>query len=104
MEDATEKHIVTPGPLMPAREMLAELLLESGDAKGAYGEYVKTLEREPGRRRTLQGAATAAEKAGDSSNAQKYRQQVGPSAAGPVPVSAQAEEVDPCPCRACRQS
>lgn len=106
MEDATEKHIVTPGPLMPVREMLAELMLEAGDAKGAYGEYVKTLEREPGRRRTLQGAAMAAEKAGDTSNAQKYRKMVGPTAQVPgmVPVSAAADEVDPCPCRACRQS
>ncbi len=107
LEDATEKHIVTPGPLMPVREMLAELMLESGDARSAYGEYVKTLEREPGRRRTLLGAATAAEKAGDSANAQKYRQQMGPSAkaASPrlLPVSAQTDEVDPCPCRACKQ-
>ena len=105
MEDATEKHIVTPGPLAPVREMLAEVLLETGDAKGAYGEFVKTLEREPGRRKTLQGAAMAAERAGDKANAQKYRQLIGPSASAPglTPVSAAAEEVDPCPCRFCRQ-
>jgi hypothetical protein len=109
MEDATEKHIVTPGPLSPAREMLGEMLMEIGEHRAAYGEFVKTLEREPGRRRTLLGAATAAEKAGDAGNAKKYRQMMGPraeaeTAPGMVPVSAQADEVDPCPCRACRQS
>ena len=75
-EDKTEKHIVTPGPLAPARELYAEVLLDTGDAKGAYTEYVKVLEREPNRRKTLQGAAAAAEKAGDAANAKKYRQMV----------------------------
>lgn len=107
MEDATEKHIVTPGPLAPAREMLGEMLLDIGEDRAAYTEFVKTLEREPGRRRTLQGAAMAAEKAGDSGNAKKYRDKVGPkaeAAPGMVPVSAQADEVDPCPCRYCRET
>jgi pentatricopeptide repeat protein len=76
MEDKTEKHIVTPGPLAPAREMYAEMLLESGDAKGAYAEYVKVLDREPNRRKTLQGAAISAERAGDAANAKKYKQLV----------------------------
>ena len=106
IEDGTEKHIVTPGPLAPARELLGELLLESGDAKGAYAEFVKTLEREPGRRKTLQGAAAAAEKAGDKANSQKYRQQVGPTAGAPglMPVAAKEDDIDPCPCKYCRQS
>ena len=107
MEDATEKHIVTPGPLAPAREMLAEMLLDIGEDRAAYAEFVKTLEREPGRRRTLLGAAMAAEKSGDAGNAKKYRQMVGPTAeatSGMVPVSAQADEVDPCPCRYCRET
>ena len=34
-EDATEKAAVSPGPLAPAREMLAEMLLESGRAAEA---------------------------------------------------------------------
>ena len=33
-EDASEKHAVTPGPLLPARELLASALLERGDAAG----------------------------------------------------------------------
>jgi hypothetical protein len=107
MEDATEKHIVTPGPLAPARELLGEMLMDIGEHRAAYGEFVKTLEREPGRRKTLQGAIMAAEKAGDAGNANKYRKMVDPkaeAAPGMVPVSAQADEVDPCPCRYCRQS
>ena len=104
MEDKTEKHIVTPGPLAPARELYAELLLESGDAKGAYGHFVKVLEREPNRRKALQGAAAAAEKVGDTGNAQKYRGMIsGSGAPGMVPVGAKADEVDPCPCKYCRQ-
>jgi tetratricopeptide (TPR) repeat protein len=107
MEDATEKHIVTPGPLAPAREMLGEMLLDIGEHRAAYGEFVKTLEREPGRRRTLMGASMAAEKAGDAGNAQKYKKMIGPSAeaSGLVPVAAKAEdEPDPCPCRYCRET
>jgi hypothetical protein len=102
MEDKTEKHIVTPGPLAPARELYAELLLESGDARGAYSAYVKVLEREPNRRKTLLGAAAAAERAGDSGNAKKYKQMIS-GAPGLVPAAARAEEPDPCPCRYCRQ-
>ena len=106
LEDKTEKHIVTPGPLAPARELYAELLLESGDAKAAYTNYVKVLEREPNRRKALQGAAAAAERAGDSGNAARYKQQLS-GTPGLVPVAAKApdkDEVDPCPCKYCRQS
>ncbi|MDQ3026595.1 MAG: hypothetical protein M3R58_08840 [Pseudomonadota bacterium] len=106
MEDATEKHIVTPGPLAPAREMLGEMLLDLGEDRAAYGEFVKTLEREPGRRRTLQGAAMAAERTGDGGNAKKYREMVDPKAEAPgmTQVSAKDEEPNPCPCRFCRET
>lgn len=104
LEDKTEKHIVTPGPLAPARELYAELLLESGEAKGAYDNYVKVLQREPNRRKALMGAAAAAERAGDNANAAKYKQQIS-GTPGVVPVVARAEEdeVDPCPCKYCRE-
>src|SRR6185295_13634719 len=35
LEDKTDKHPVTPGSVLPAREMLADLLLELGDAAAA---------------------------------------------------------------------
>lgn len=101
-EDKTEKHIVTPGPLVPVREMLGELLLETGNAAGAYQEFTKTLLREPNRRRSVQGAATAAERAGDSQNAKRYRDMLA-VVTPTVTQAAAVEEQDPCPCRACRQ-
>ena len=101
-EDKTEKHIVTPGPLVPAREMLGELLLETGNAAGAYQEFTKTLQREPNRRRSLQGAAASAERAGDNQNAKRYRDLLA-TVAPTIVQAATTEEQDPCPCRACRQ-
>jgi hypothetical protein len=71
-EDATEKSPVTPGPIAPARELLAELLLESGQAKAALIEFEKAMTREPGRFRSIAGAMRAAQAAGDTARAKKY--------------------------------
>jgi len=75
-EDATEKHAVTPGPIVPAREVLAYVLLEEGDAKGALRDFESVLTREPNRLRTLAGAAQAAERAGDAKKAKQYAARV----------------------------
>lgn len=72
LEETVEKHPVTPGPLLPARELQADLLLESGRASEALAAYERTLAREPNRARTLYGAARAAARAGDQPNAEKY--------------------------------
>ena len=56
-EDATDKSATSPGPLAPAREMLADMLASLGRTAEAKREYVKTLEKEPGRRLALRGAA-----------------------------------------------
>jgi len=71
-EDATEKHVVTPGPLVPARELLAYFELEAGDAKQALRSFEAVLQREPNRYRAVAGAALAAERAGDAKRAAKY--------------------------------
>ena len=71
-EDATEKHVVTPGPLVPARELLAYQELEAGDAKLALANFESVLQREPNRNRAFAGAARAAERAGDSRKAAEY--------------------------------
>jgi hypothetical protein len=55
-EDATEKSAVTPGPLVPARELLANMLVTLKRPAEAKAEYRATLLREPGRRHALQGA------------------------------------------------
>ena len=62
-EDETEKNVVTPGPLAPARELLGEMLLEMGRPAEAFTEFDSTLTREPNRFWSLYGAAEAAKKA-----------------------------------------
>ncbi len=59
-EDAIEKLPVTPGPIVPAREQLGDLLLEQGHAELASAEFKTALANAPGRRGALQGAAQAA--------------------------------------------
>jgi len=59
-EDATEKSAVTPGPLAPARELLADMLMELNRPAEALSEYRKTLLKEPNRYRATAGAARAA--------------------------------------------
>jgi hypothetical protein len=71
-EDKTEKNVVTPGPLAPARELLAELLLDLNRPSEALKEFEATLIKEPNRFRSLYGAAEAAKLAGDRSTAQTY--------------------------------
>lgn len=68
-EDVTAKHPVTPGELLPARELDADLLLKVGQYARARAAYEATLQREPGRARSLFGAARAAELSGDAETA-----------------------------------
>jgi len=58
-EDETEKNVVTPGPLAPAREMLGDMLVERRRYREALAEYRKVLKSEPGRRRALAGIRAA---------------------------------------------
>jgi hypothetical protein len=62
-EDATEKHAITPGPIVPARELLAYVQLEAGDAVSALRDFQSVLEREPNRLRAVAGAVRAAKEA-----------------------------------------
>jgi hypothetical protein len=72
LEDATEKHPVTPGPLFPARELLGELLLELQQPAQALQEFEAAIPREPHRFNGLFGAARAAELAGEKEKARTY--------------------------------
>ena len=76
LEETVEKHPVTPGPLLPARELEADLLFDLERYEGALWSYAKTLEREPRRARALFGAARAAENAGEIGQARRYYTQV----------------------------
>ena len=59
LEDSTEKHPVTPGAVLPAREQLGDLLLEIGQPARAAAEYELVLQSSPGRRNSLRGLETA---------------------------------------------
>ena len=72
LEDGTEKSVVTPGPLSPARELLGEMLLEMNKPAKALVQFEATLKMEPRRFRSLYGAAHAAQLSGRSDLSQKY--------------------------------
>jgi tetratricopeptide (TPR) repeat protein len=72
LEDHNEKHPVTPGRILPAREQLGDLLLELKRPGEALKEYERSQQREPDRFRGLYGAALAAEMAGDARTARRY--------------------------------
>ena len=72
LEDATEKNPVTPGQLLPAREMLGDLLLEMNKPKEAFKQYELTLEKNPNRLNALYGAGRSAELIGDKEKSVFY--------------------------------
>jgi len=71
-EDQTEKHVVIPGPIMPARELLGDLLMALGRPGDALVEYEAFIAKELNRFRGLYGAGLAAERAGDRARAKRY--------------------------------
>ena len=76
LEDATDKHPVTPGAILPAREMLGDLLSELKQPSLALKEYEKSLESSPNRFNSIFGAARAAELARDNTKARTYYEKV----------------------------
>jgi len=81
-EAATPKHPVTPGPTLPASELLGDLLLEQDLPKEALAAYERSLEQYPGRLNSLLGAARAAFRSGQELRARGYYLQVIQKAAG----------------------
>ena len=72
LDDATEKHPVTPGAVLPAREQLGDLLLELGRPAEAMREFEAALTRAPRRLAAVYGAAKSARLAGNASQASRY--------------------------------
>ncbi len=88
LEDAMGPHPVSPGPLLPARELLGDLLAELGEPAAARAAYELTLTRYPGRLRSLGGAMRAA---GDNALRWRYAKRVLKLAgSGEGPVVAEA--------------
>ena len=69
LEDRIDKHPVTPGYVMPARELLGDLLLQLNQPAKALAEYESALRSSPGRFNATYGAAHAAELAGNPEKA-----------------------------------
>ena len=72
LEDSMEKHIVTPSPVVPARELLGDMLLETKRPAEALAAYESSAQREPNRLRGLYGAVQAAALSGDRAKAKVY--------------------------------
>jgi tetratricopeptide (TPR) repeat protein len=71
-EEASDKHPVTPGNVVPSRELLGDMLLVLKQPKEALTEFERSLKRNPNRFRGIYGAARAAEAAGDRAAAREY--------------------------------
>lgn len=76
LEAASEKHPVTPGPIIPARELLGDLLLELKQPELALPEFETSLRDSPERFNGLYGAALAAQLAGDKKKASAYYRKI----------------------------
>ena len=72
IEDKSEKNIVTPGRLLPARELLGDMLMELKRPAEALKEYEASQKREPNRYRGLYGAGQAAAQSGNNDKARQY--------------------------------
>lgn len=72
IEDSTEKHPVTPGEVVPANELLGDLLLAIDEPAKALDAYEKSLKRSPNRFNGLYGAAIASERSGNLDKAGIY--------------------------------
>jgi tetratricopeptide (TPR) repeat protein len=74
LEASTNKHAVTPGEILPARELLGDMLLELDQPAVALTAYRTALLRSPNRFNAIYGAAVAAERSGNPAQARQYYQ------------------------------
>jgi len=72
MEDGNEKSSLTPARMLPARELLGDMLLAAGQPREALVAYETSQQREPNRYRGLYGAGQAAAQSGDHDKARHY--------------------------------
>lgn len=81
-EDSVDKHPVTPGAVLPARELLGDMLLQLKRPEEAMMAYEASLKVSPNRLNSLYGAARVAELAGDRQKAAAFYAKVVDLAAG----------------------
>ncbi len=71
-DDSVDKLPVTPGPIVPARELLGDMFLETEQPAAALESFETSLKFAPERFNALYGAAHAANLAGDRKKASVY--------------------------------
>ncbi len=76
LEASMDKLNVTPGAIVPTRELLGDLLLDMNQPAQALSAYELSLTTEPNRLRSIYGAAQAADRSGDGAKARAYYQQL----------------------------
>jgi len=76
LEVSTPKHAVTPGPTLPAAELLGDLLMEQRRPREALAAYKRSLELYPRRFNSLLGAVQAARAAGQYSEARVHHREL----------------------------
>jgi tetratricopeptide (TPR) repeat protein len=76
LEESTPKAPVTPGPTLPAEELLGDLLMEQKQPAKALPAYQRSLELYPHRRHSVLGAARAAALTGDLALSGIYSREV----------------------------
>ena len=76
LEDKTDKLAVTPGEIIPARELLGDMLLQMNKPAEALQAYEADLQKQRNRFNGLYGAARAAELSNNPGKAKLYYQQL----------------------------
>lgn len=76
LEATTDKEAVTPGEVLPAGDLLGDLLLEVNRPAEALTVFESVLAVSPNRLNSLYGAGRAAERAGDGAKASEHYRQL----------------------------
>jgi tetratricopeptide (TPR) repeat protein len=76
LEESVDKNPVTPGSVLPARELLGEMLLLSGSPDKALNAYEISLDAAPKRFNSLYGAGQATEDLGRKEMAKSYYEEL----------------------------
>jgi tetratricopeptide (TPR) repeat protein len=88
LEDRSGKHVAMENRLSPIRELLGELLLEASEPAQALKEFETSLRNNPNRYRSFAGAAKAAERTGDRTQAKSYYEKL-------IALAAHADDARP---------
>jgi hypothetical protein len=91
LENSTPKQPVTPGPTLPANELLGDLLMEQNQTAAALASYQRSMELYPRRFNSVLGAARAARALGEPALARDCYQELLGIARGATRVAALAE-------------